>query len=204
MNAGTIARILGTVLAGILLVYISLYSLYSLAILSYIIIFFCTLSLNFEEKITPQSKGASKGSFKELMPLLKTLPQVVMGLFLFLIPTLFLGSFNLMVLKISELQNDPQIKSWLYTAEGIAFMLGAFLVKRFFDGKDPVKIMMTFSIVIAFTHLSLYFADLRIPAIISFAVFGFSAGAFFRSQQRCFKPLYRENSTDDFSLFAAC
>lgn len=179
MNAGTIARILGTVLAGILLVYISLFSLYSLAILSYIVIFICTLFLNFEEKITPQSNAAGKGSFKELLPLLKTLPQVVMGLFLFLIPTLFLGSFNLMVLKISELQNDPQIKSWLYTAEGIAFMLGAFLVKRFFDGKDPVKIMMTFSIVISFTHLSLYFADLQIPAIISFAVFGFSAGAFF-------------------------
>lgn len=182
MNVGTIARIAGTALAGILLVYISLFSLYLLALISYVVILICTLMLDIKEDV-PKTEfrkvDRTNGDFKELIPLLRSSPQVVMGLCLTLIPTLFLGSFNLMVLKISELQDDAAIKSWLYTAEGLAFMAGAFLVKRLSDGRSPIKIMMVSAFFVSLTHLSLYFADLKIPSIISFAVFGFAAGIFF-------------------------
>jgi MFS transporter, DHA3 family, macrolide efflux protein len=181
MNVGTVARIAGTALAGILLVYISLFNMYLFTLVSYIVILLCTLALDInEEEIQSKGiKGQDKGGFKEIMPLLKRSPEVLMALFLLLIPILFLGSFNLMVLEISELQHDPAIKSWLYTAEGISFMLGAFLIKRVSEGKRPVNIMMICAAIISVTHLSLYFAEYRIPAIISFAVFGFSAGVFF-------------------------
>ncbi|WP_409305184.1 MFS transporter [Peribacillus sp. SCS-155] len=183
MNVGTIARIIGTALAGILLVYISLFNLYLLTLVSYIIILICTFALDIQEDAvhekTDKSVSKNTGGFKEIIPLLKKSPQVVLALFLLLVPTLFIGSFNLMVLEISELQQDPSVKSWLYTAEGLAFMLGAFLIKKVTGEKNPVKIMLLCAVIISFSHLSLFFADSKILSILSFAVFGFFAGVFF-------------------------
>ena len=46
-----------------------------------------------------------------------------------LIPLLFIGSFNLIVINISEIQDSASIKGLIYTFEGIAFMAGALAVK---------------------------------------------------------------------------
>ncbi|WP_163102137.1 MFS transporter [Peribacillus alkalitolerans] len=182
MNVGTIARIIGTALAGMLLLYISLFNMYFLTLLSYVLIFVCTLMLNIKEDLPKQSTAKSskqKGGFKEVWPVIKSNPPVLLGLVLMLVPTMFIGSFNLMVLKISEMQHDPTIKGWLYTTEGISFMIGAFFIKRFSPGRDSVKILMICAAGIAFSHLSLFFADDKIPSIISFAIFGIAAGSFF-------------------------
>ncbi|PLS16428.1 MFS transporter [Bacillus sp. M6-12] len=182
MNVATIARIAGTSIAGILLITISLFNLYFFTLLSYILILLGTLFLEIDETKALSAKHTVKnstGGFSELMPLLKTMPQVVMALFLLLVPTLFLGSFNLMVLEISELQDDSSIKGWLYTAEGVSFMIGAFITKRLSNGRNPVKILNACAVIIAAAHLSLYLADIKLASIISFAVFGFSVGIFF-------------------------
>ena len=42
-----------------------------------------------------------------------------------------------MVINISEMQHDPTIKGFIYTIEGIAFMLGAFVIKRLSDHFKP-------------------------------------------------------------------
>ncbi|RFU70984.1 MFS transporter [Peribacillus saganii] len=182
MNVSTISRISGTSLAGILLISISLFNLYFLTLLSYILILLCTFFLTIDESkavSVKQKQTKSKGGFTEVLPLLKTMPQVVMSLFLMLVPTLFLGSFNLMVLEISELQHDSSIKGWLYTAEGLSFMIGAFITKKLSAGRDPVRILIGCAVTIAVAHLSLYLADIKIASIISFAIFGFSVGIFF-------------------------
>jgi len=98
---------------------------------------------------------------------------------LIVIPTLFIGGFNLMVIDISELQNDSTIKGYLYTAEGLCFMLGAFAVKRISKGKNLFKLLILFSFIIAFAHLSLFFAHIKWISILSFGLFGIGAGCFF-------------------------
>lgn len=183
MNVGTVSRIMGTALAGILLLYLSLFQMYFLSMLTYVFILICTFFLKFSEKQpskkSEKSMKSSKGGFKEVWPVLKNTPTVVMGLVLLLVPTLFIGSFNLMVLKISEMQNDPTVKSWLYTAEGLGFIVGAFFARKISGNRNPIKIMLVSSMIMSVTHLSLYFADLKVPSIISFAIFGTVAGIFF-------------------------
>jgi MFS family permease len=103
----------------------------------------------------------------------------MMALILTVIPMLFLGGFNLMVIEISELQHDSTIKGLIYTVEGISFMLGAFLVKRISDKVNSTTLMFIFTTVVAFAQLSLYFADIKLLSLISFGVFGLALGFFF-------------------------
>ena len=188
MNVGTIARILGTAMAGILLLYLNLFQIYFFSMVAYAVILFATFFLKYEDRPQKQTEKSKEG-FKEVWPVLKNTPPVLMGLVLMLVPTLFLGSFNLMVLKIGEMQGDPAIKSWLYTAEGLGFMLGAFLVRRVTDGRNPIKVMLASAVIMALTHLSLFFADMKAPAIASFAVFGFMAGVFFPLSATLFQTM---------------
>ncbi|MBU8877614.1 MFS transporter [Bacillus sp. FJAT-29790] len=180
MNVGTIARISGTALAGILLVYISLLAMYLYTFICYIMIFLCTLALNIEEPQKNERKEVKKNvGFKDVWPIISGTPAIFTGLLLMLVPITFIGSFNMMVLKISEMQNDPAIKGLLYTTEGISLMIGAFLIKRISAGKNVILILMTSAFFIAIAHLTLFFADQMLPALLSFALFGFAAGSFF-------------------------
>ena len=203
MNVGTIARILGTAMAGILLLYLSLFQIYFLSMLSYAVILIGTFFLTYEDKVKVKKGNAeqSKDGFKEVWPMLKKTPPVIMGLVLMLVPTLFLGSFNLMVLKIGELQNDITIKSWLYTAEGLGFMIGAFLARRLTNQRNPIDMMLLSASVMAITHLSLFFADMKIPSIISFALFGIAAGVFFPIAATLFQTMVNKEMHGRFFSF---
>jgi MFS family permease len=181
MNVATIARILGTALAGAMLVVMSLYSLYIASFIAYGILLASTFMLKIKEEKSNQpsiSKGASS-SFKEVIPVLRSVPVAVMALVLTIIPMLFIGGFNLMVINISELQDDSTIKGLLYTAEGICFMIGAFIVKKISANKNIITLMFIFTTGIAITHLTLYFADIKWMSIISFGLFGLFVGCFF-------------------------
>ena len=181
MNVGTIARIAGTAVGGIMLVSFSLFSVYMWTFVSYVLILSCTFLLQIDEsKNTSNVKTYKKGGgFTEVWPIIRHTPAVLLGLVLMLVPIGFLGSFNLMVLKISELQQNVAIKGWLYTAEGVAFMCGAFMIKKI-SGKTNIGFSLLISAFgISVSHLSLFFADHPIPSIISFAIFGFAAGTFF-------------------------
>jgi MFS transporter, DHA3 family, macrolide efflux protein len=190
MNVATLSRILGTALAGILLVVISLSMLYVLSLAAYIALFMLTWFLSIdEEAVSPAVKGQkAKGtSFKEVFPIIKGLPIVLMTLIMTLIPLLFIGGFNLMVINISELQDSSAIKGWIYTAEGIAFMTGAFFVKRLGEMMSPYRILFFFSFVIGVSQLLLYFADNPVMSVVSFAIFGFAVGCFFPTAATIFQ-----------------
>jgi MFS transporter, DHA3 family, macrolide efflux protein len=182
MNMTTIARIIGTALAGIMLVFMSLYSLYLASFVAYGFLLFSTYLLSVEEdekRVSVPKKDKKAASFKEVLPVLKGLPIAMTALILTLIPMLFLGGFNLMVIAISELQQDPTIKGLIYTVEGCCFMLGAYLVKRVSDTLNPTKLMFVITGVVAIIHLSLYFAEIKLLALISFGLFGLAIGFFF-------------------------
>lgn len=181
MNVSTVSRIAGTALAGAMLVVMSLTSLYLASMVAYGILFALTFLLNFEDTSTKQEDGNGKntGSFKEVLPVLKETPIALTVLILTFIPFLFIGGFNLMVINISEIQDDQTIKSLIYTIEGICFMIGAFAVKRISNDRNMIPLMFGFVTLIAISHLSLYFADIKWVTLFSFGLFGLAVGCFF-------------------------
>ncbi|MGM0865528.1 MAG: MFS transporter [Bacillota bacterium] len=189
MNVATLSRILGTALAGVLLVVISLTLVYVLSLVAYLALFVMTLFLSIEETATTSQHGEKpKGaSFKEVFPVIKGLPIVFMTLVMTLIPLLFIGGFNLMVINISELQDSSAIKGWIYTAEGIAFMTGAFAVKKMGEKMSPYKILFFFSFIIGIAQMILYFATSPIMSVLAFTVFGFAVGCFFPTAATIFQ-----------------
>ncbi|TYS14670.1 MFS transporter [Rossellomorea vietnamensis] len=189
MNVATLSRILGTALAGIFLVVMSLSMLYFLSMIAYLLLFFITFFLKLEEPNagTIQKGKAKAGSFKEVFPIIKGLPIVMMTLVMTLIPLLFIGGFNLMVINISDLQDSSAIKGWIYTAEGIAFMLGAFFVKQISGKRSPYSILFLFSFVIGAAQMLLFFADQPVISVIAFAIFGFAVGCFFPTAATIFQ-----------------
>ncbi|TMU84444.1 MFS transporter [Bacillus sp. BHET2] len=190
MNVATLSRILGTALAGILLVVMSLSMLYVLSLLAYLALFIMTLFLSIAEESAPSEQLGSKpkaAGFKDVFPVIKGLPIVLMTLVMTLIPLLFIGGFNLMVINISELQDSSSIKGWIYTAEGIAFMTGAFTVKKIGEKVSPYKILFTFSFVIGIAQLLLYFATSPVMSVLAFTVFGFAVGCFFPTAATIFQ-----------------
>ncbi|UTE77166.1 MFS transporter [Rossellomorea sp. KS-H15a] len=191
MNVATLSRILGTALAGILLVIISLSMLYVLSLVAYLALFvmtwFLTIAENEESYVKTQGNKPKAAGFKEVFPVIKGLPIVFMTLVMTLIPLLFIGGFNLMVINISELQDSSAIKGWIYTAEGIAFMTGAFAVKKIGENVSPYKILFSFSFVIGMAQMLLYFATSPVMSVLAFTVFGFSVGCFFPTAATIFQ-----------------
>lgn len=190
MNVSTLSRIIGTAVAGILLVLLPLSMLYIGSLVAYLGLLILTWFLNFEEENgTPISSKNTKGktSFKDVLPVIKGLPIVFMTLLMTLVPLLFLGGFNLLVINISELQDSSAIKGYIYAAEGISFMIGAFFIKKISDTFSPYKILFGSSLLVGFSQIMLYFADVFAVTIAAFLVFGFSVGCFFPTASTIFQ-----------------
>jgi MFS transporter, DHA3 family, macrolide efflux protein len=191
MNVSTLSRIIGTALAGILLVAVPLSMLYTGSLVAYIILLILTWFLNIDEskdKDNPIRKlPNTKTSFKDVFPIIKNLPIVFMTLLMTLAPLLFLGGFNILVINISELQDSSAIKGWIYTAEGVSFMAGAFIIKQISSKISPYTILFTCSFFIGLSQLLLYFADLPLMTILTFVIFGFTVGCFFPTAATIFQ-----------------
>ncbi|MEK5038462.1 MFS transporter [Sporosarcina sp. FSL K6-3457] len=181
MNVATIARVAGTALAGIMLVYWSLASLYWVSMIAYggLLIFTLMLRIDEGEAREAKVKTAGKGGFMEVFPVLKAYPAVGMTLVMTLIPLLFLGSFNLLVINISIIQDSASIKGLIYTAEGIAFMVGSFAVKYISSKWKTTTILFFFATTVAVAEFMLFFVDSMAITLSAFAVLGFSLGCFF-------------------------
>ncbi|MET4559539.1 MFS transporter [Lysinibacillus parviboronicapiens] len=179
MNARTVSRIVGTAAAGLMLSYFELKWLYIISLIVYIIMFFITNGLQLHETANQSIKDKEQGGFKEVLPMLKEHPVVLMTLVLMLIPTLFLGSFNLVIMKISEIHQSTTISGLLYTVEGIGFMLGAAGLRFISDRVKIATLLFSLAFVIGAMELMFLFADVAFLALLTFAVFGFSVGCFF-------------------------
>lgn len=182
MNVSTLSRIVGTALAGLLLVLVPLYILYAASFVAYIVLFMLTFFLNIEEEAQFNTAKETKqigANFKDVFPIITKLPIVYMTLLMTLVPTLFLGGFNLIVINISEMQDSSLIKGLIYTAEGVSFMLGALLINHFSKITSALSVLFISSFLIGLSQLMLYFSYNPIITIIAFLLFGFSVGCFF-------------------------
>ena len=140
----------------------------------------------------------------EIFPVLKQYPAVGMTLIMTLIPLLFIGSFNLLVINISEIQDSPSIKGLIYTAEGIAFMAGALAVKYISKVWRTTVILFFFATMVAVAEFMLFFAESMIITLSAFAVLGFALGCFFHRQWLFCKSKCQKISTGDFSRSGIC
>ncbi|WP_409369726.1 MFS transporter [Lysinibacillus sp. 38-6] len=179
MNARTISRIVGTAAAGLMLSYFELKWLYIISLIVYIIMYFITSALTLDETVSVAVQDKEKARFKEVLPMLKEHPVVLMTLVLMLIPTLFLGSFNLVIMKISEMHQSTTISGLLYTVEGIGFMLGAAGLKYIAERVQIGTLLFSLAFIIGLMELMLLLADNTFFALLTFGLFGFSVGCFF-------------------------
>lgn len=182
MNVATIARVAGTALAGVMLVYWSLASLYWISLIAYGLLLLFTLALKIDEGKGSSDSGEAtrtKSGFMDVFPVLKAFPSVGMTLVMTMIPLLFLGSFNLIVINLSEIQNSSSIKGLIYTFEGIAFMIGSFAVKYIAQKWKTTVILFFFATMVAVAEFMLFFASSMIITLSAFAVLGFALGCFF-------------------------
>ncbi|WP_438448881.1 MFS transporter [Gorillibacterium sp. sgz5001074] len=203
MTVSTLTRVLGTAFGGLLLLYMSLNMMYLCTIISYTVLFLITLLLRLDEKPAAEAveadsakasaaslpsgattgpkapKQRPRGGFMELWPMLKQSPNVLAALLLTFVPALFLGGFNLVILKVSEIQADTSIKAWLYTAEGLCFLLGSFLVKRFGSERRRMAVLLGCTFIFASAHAALILASVKLLSVVAFGAFGLAAGIFF-------------------------
>lgn len=190
MNIRTASRIVGAALAGIMVASFDVLWLYVVSIIMYIAMYFIMTMLTIEEGIIEKkehSKTKDRGSFKEVLPVLVQYPIVLVTLVLIIIPILFLGSFNLVVMSISELHNSSSISGIIYTVEGIGFMLGAFLIKRIGQRFKTGAILFTTVLLMGIFQSTLYFADIQILAVATFGFYGFVIGLFFPTTMTIFQ-----------------
>lgn len=160
MNARTISRIVGTAAAGFMLSFFDLKWLYIISFIVYVIMFVITSLLQLDETTNATLTHKDKGNFKEVWPMVKEHPVVLMTLVLMLIPTLFLGSFNLVIMKISEIHQSTTISGLLYTVEGIGFMLGAAGLKIIAERVHMGTLLFSLAFIIGSMELLLLLAEI--------------------------------------------
>lgn len=188
MNARTMSRIIGAAAAGVFVAYADLIWLYVVSLIMYIAMVFVLLGLKIDGEDAPSTaKTKDSGSFKEVLPLLKQYPVVLVTLVLIVVPILFLGSFNLMIMKISQMHDSTSISGLLYTVEGIGFMVGAIAVKYLGVKLRTGAMMFGLALFIGFLQSLLYFSTIEMMNIVVFGMFGFTVGCFFPTTMTIFQ-----------------
>ena len=190
MNVRTASRIVGAAAAGIVVASFDIMWLYVVSMVMYIAMYFIIRMLQIDETAVEEKRAKNKqdkGSFKEVLPVLKQYPIVLVSLVLIFIPILFLASFNLIVMSIAELHNSTSISGIIYTVEGIGFMLGAFLIKRIGQRFKTGVILFTTVLLMGLLQSTLYLADISFIAVATFGMFGFVIGLFFPTTMTIFQ-----------------
>ncbi|WP_274308293.1 MFS transporter [Solibacillus daqui] len=188
MNARTLSRIVGAAAAGLFIAYVDLIWLYVVSLIMYAVVLVTLFFLHIDEStVESKTKKKESGSFKEVLPVLKQYPVVLVTLVLIVVPILFLGSFNLMIMKIAQMHNSTSISGLLYTVEGVGFMLGAIAVKYLGIRMKTGTMMFSLALLIGVLQSLLFFSTIEIMNVVIFAVFGFAVGCFFPTTMTIFQ-----------------
>ncbi|WP_157729578.1 MFS transporter [Tumebacillus algifaecis] len=195
-NVLTTARIVGTVLAGTLLTILSLEMLYSCAIIGYSLLLLFTLFLRVQESTRQRepNQKKSRGTFREVLPVISGNSLVKLVMISQVIPMIFIGGFNLIVMEISVLQGDPTIKGYLYAIEGIALILIGFFGKRLAQGRNVTVLIGVICSVVGLSQLLLFFAHSHWITMLSFALFGMASGIYFP----LINTIFQQNIPEEF------
>ena len=186
MNVRTVSRIIGTAAAGLMVTYFDVIWLYVLSMVMYAIMLVIIFGFKLPEKEV-QTREHKSAKFSEVFPILKRYPLVLTALILMVIPTLFLGSFNLMVINIVEMHQNQGLSGLIYTFEGIGFMLGAFVVKRLAEKIKPLALLFGSAFIMGMLDLTLALSNHQVMAVVTFMCFGFFVGCFFPTTMTIFQ-----------------
>ena len=188
MNARTLSRIVGAAAAGLFVAYFDLIWLYVVSLIMYILVLVTLFFLQIDEDVVERTaKQKESGSFREVLPVLKQYPVVLVTLVLIVVPILFLGSFNLMIMKIAQMHDSTSISGLLYTVEGVGFMLGAIAVKQLGLRMKTGTMLFSLALLIGGLQSLLFFSTIEIMNVIIFASFGFAVGCFFPTTMTIFQ-----------------
>lgn len=181
LNIVTLARIFGTTLGGVLISVTTLYFLYLMAFIAYVIVFFLTFLFTPETRINASKvelKKRKKVTFREIFPIISKYSTSKAIIVLSFIPLVFISGFNLFVVEISMIQNNDAIKGIIYAFEGTTVILTSLLLEKLFKNKHQLRILIFSVLTIGLVQILLYFSDITFVSIICFCLFGFSYAIF--------------------------
>lgn len=179
-NVTTIARIGGTAVAGILVAIMNLYTVYALSLVFYAILVLLITQLKITN-ITDSTivKKKEKIRFSELFPFIRQEPAVLIALINSGIITLFLGGFNLLVLKFSQVQHKPELMGWIYSIEGMSILIVGLFAKRVIGKRNLVTSSTLFMLLFAISFAGMSFSENTSAVLGSFVLFGCAVAFFF-------------------------
>ncbi|NEW07721.1 MFS transporter [Paenibacillus sp. SYP-B3998] len=179
-NVITIARIGGTAVAGILVSMMNLYTVYALSLAFYVLLVLLNTQLRIPHNALSSGKTKrEKIRFAEVFPIIRAEPSILIGLINMGVVTLFLGGFNLLVLKFSQIQQTPELMGWIYTVEGASILVAGLLAKRVIGAQNLVTSSTIFMFLFALSFVGMSFSDNRFMVLGSFAIFGCAVAFFF-------------------------
>ncbi|MDQ0899178.1 MFS transporter [Paenibacillus sp. V4I7] len=150
-NVITIARIGGTAAAGILVSMMNLYTVYALSLAFYVILVMLITQLRIPNTAdTLAARKKEKIRFTELFPLIRSEPSIFIALINSGVITLFLGGFNLLVLKFSQIQQKPELMGWIYSLEGTSILIAGLFAKRVIGMRNLVTSSTLFMLYLRF------------------------------------------------------
>ncbi|MDD9267937.1 MFS transporter [Paenibacillus sp. GCM10023248] len=181
-NVMTLARIGGTAVAGILVSVMNLYTVYALSLVFYMILVVLITQLKIPSAATASSgnvRNKEKIRFTELFPLIRQEPSILIALLNSGVITLFLGGFNLLVLKFSEIQNKPELMGWIYSLEGTSILVAGLFAKRLIGKRNLVTSSTLFMVLFAIAFAGMSFSESSYAVLGSFVIFGCAVAFFF-------------------------
>ncbi|NOU71093.1 MFS transporter [Paenibacillus sp. LMG 31458] len=179
-NVITIARIGGTAAAGILVSMMNLYTVYALSLAFYVILVMLITQLRIPNTAdSAATRKQEKIRFTELFPLIRAEPSIFIALINSGVITLFLGGFNLLVLKFSQIQHKPELMGWIYSLEGTSILIAGLFAKRAIGMRNLVTSSTLFMLLFALSFAGMSFSESSYAVLGSFVLFGCAVAFFF-------------------------
>jgi DHA3 family macrolide efflux protein-like MFS transporter len=179
-NVITIARIGGTAAAGILVSMMNLYTVYALSLAFYVILVMLITQLRIPNTAdSAAARNQEKIRFTELFPLIRAEPSIFIALINSGVITLFLGGFNLLVLKFSQIQHKPELMGWIYSLEGTSILIAGLFAKRAIGMRNLVTSSTLFMLLFALSFAGMSFSESSYAVLGSFVLFGCAVAFFF-------------------------
>ncbi|MDR4943354.1 MULTISPECIES: MFS transporter [Bacillus] len=176
INIITLSRIFGAVLAGLLLTVAPLYTLFIIALIAYVILYFINFLLVIPNDIQLLPKKL-KTNFKDIFPIIINNHPIKVVLTLSIIPLIFISGFNLFVIEIGKGQ-PSSIMGILYFIEGTSILIAGLLIKRVIKRyHKQVNILLFACCLMGIAQILLSLTNLYLT-IFAFSVFGLAYGMF--------------------------
>lgn len=182
MNITTIARIIITAISGLALSFLPLSVMYAIVVCCYLIMNAVRYMIPLQENIA-KNKSQERMPFREVFPLLRREPVLLVLMINIALIYWFLGGSNLVILKFSQHHADHSVQGFLYGVEGIFVLLGGIAAKKLYQNAN---LLFQNSLLVLGVGCSLLFMAFGTnwvwAAFAGYGLYGFLVG--------CWSPSY--------------